>query len=696
MNEDLRAVAPEDLTPLDASVELKLLAEEIAFHDRAYHQEDAPTISDAEYDALRARNAAIEALFPKLIRPDSPSQRVGAPVAGGFSKVTHAKPMLSLGNAFSDEDVRDFFARVRRFLGLDENETVEVVAEPKIDGLSLSLRYEGGRLVRAATRGDGKTGEDVTRNIETMDDIPKTVSGAVPPVLEIRGEVYMTKWDFQALNVRQEKEGGKVFANPRNAAAGSLRQLDPAVTAKRPLSFFAYGWGEAGEQIADTQWDFFNKIRGWGFRPNPLAKVLSGAGECLAFYRDTEAMRAHLDYDIDGIVYKVNRIDWQARLGAVSRAPRWAIAHKFPAEKATTVLKSITIQVGRTGTLTPVAELEPVTVGGVVVSRATLHNEDEIGRKDIREGDTVVVKRAGDVIPKVVSVVLDQRPSDSHPFEFPDRCPECDSLARREEGEVARRCTGGLICPAQAIERLKHFVSRNAFDIEGLGAKHMEAFLKDGLIETPADIFRLPSRAEEISKREGWGGKSADNLFNAIAEKRTVALERFIYALGIRQVGQATARLLAKQYGSYTRWVRAMTAAEDRESEAYNELVAIDGIGPLVADDLLAFFAEEHNRAVLDDLKELLTIEDFIAPDTPNSPLAGKTVVLTGTLASMTRGEAKARAESLGAKVAGSVSKKTDYVVVGADAGSKAKKAEALGVALLDEAAWLKMIQTGQ
>ncbi len=692
MNGELRAVAPEDLTPLEASMELKSLAGEISFHDRAYHQEDAPTISDADYDALRARNTAIEALFPDLIRPDSPSKRIGAPVADGFSKVTHAKPMLSLGNAFSDDDVRDFFARVRRFLGLGENEPVEVVAEPKIDGLSLSLRYEGGRLVRAATRGDGVTGEDVTNNLDTMDDVPKVVFGAVPHVLEIRGEVYMTKTDFQALNARREKEGGKVFANPRNAAAGSLRQLDPAVTAKRPLSFFAYGWGEVSDPMAHTQWDFFNKIRRWGFRPNPLAKVLPGAEECLAFYRDTEAMRALLDYDIDGVVYKVNRIDWQDRLGAVSRAPRWAVAHKFPAEKATTVLKSITIQVGRTGTLTPVAELQPVTVGGVVVSRATLHNEDEIARKDIREGDTVVVRRAGDVIPQVVSVVLDHRPGGSRPYQFPHRCPDCASLAPREDGAVARRCTGGLICPAQAVERLKHFVSRNAFDIEGLGGKHIETFWKDGLIETPADIFRLESRAEEIAEREGWGGKSAENLFNAIAKSRTISLERFIYALGIRQVGQATARLLAKQYGSYKSWVRAMTAAQDRECEAYDELLAIDGIGPLVADDLLAFFAEDHNRAVLDDLESVLTIEDFIAPDASGSPLAGKTVVLTGTLSSMTRSEAKARAEALGAKVAGSVSKKTDYVVVGADAGSKAKKAEALGVVTLDEDAWLKMV----
>jgi len=683
-----------DLSSAEAEAELKVLAAEIAAHDRAYYQNDAPVVSDAEYDALRRRNEAIEARFPDLVRADSPSRRVGAPAASGFAKVVHARPMLSLANAFSDQDLVEFVEGVRRFLIVLRNNPripLEMMAEPKIDGLSVSLRYEHGNFVRGATRGDGTTGEDVTANLLTLGDVPEQLDHG-PEIVEVRGEVYMTKPDFAALNARQQAAGGKIFANPRNAAAGSLRQLDPGVTAARPLRFFAYAWGEVSEPLADTHQRFLAWLEAAGFPVNPLACLCRDLDGMLAFYREVAATRAELPYDIDGVVFKVNRIDWQERLGAVSRAPRWAIAQKFEAEKAETILRSIRIQVGRTGTLTPVAELEPVTVGGVVVSRATLHNEDEVRRKDVRVGDTVIVQRAGDVIPQVVSVVLDKRPPGTTEYVFPELCPECGSLAIREEGEVARRCTGGLICPAQAVERLKHFVSRNAFDIEGLGTKHIQAFWQDGLIAGPGDIFRLRERVGEIRTREGWGGKSVDNLLAAIGQRRTITLDRFIYALGIRQVGQATARLLAKQYGSLSAWRAAMTAAEDPDSDAYRDLVDIDGIGPAVAADITAFFAEPHNRQVLDDLQSQLNVEDFNAPQASGSPISGKTVVFTGTLENMTRGEAKARAESLGAKVAGSVSKKTDYVVVGADAGSKARKASELGVTTLTEREWVDLI----
>ena len=691
MSEKPGAVAAQDLTPLQASAELERLSREIAEHDTSYYQNDAPKISDAEYDALRGRLNDIEAAFPKMVKPDSPSERVGAAPATGFKKVPHAVPMLSLGNAFDDDDVAEFLARVRRFLGLSDEEAVDIVCEPKIDGLSVSLRYEKGAFVQGATRGDGSTGEDITENLKTLSEIPKMLKDA-PDVLEVRGEVYMTKKDFAALNRAQEDSEQRVFANPRNAAAGSLRQKDPAVTASRPLSLFAYAWGEVSGPVAETHWDYLERLRIWEFPTNPLAELQSELGQCLAFYRRIEEARAGLDYDIDGMVYKVNRLDWQDRLGQVSRAPRWAVAHKFPAEKAQTVLKDITIQVGRTGTLTPVANLEPVTVGGVVVSRATLHNRDEIIRKDAREGDTVIIQRAGDVIPQVVSVVLDKRPKDSVAYVFPETCPECGSHAEQEDGEVATRCTGGLVCPAQRVEMLKHFVSRGAFDIEGLGAKHIEIFSGEEIIKTPADIFRLRDMADEISARDGWGRQSADNLIAAIEDRRTIGLDRFIYALGIRQVGQATARLLAKQYGSLQGWRDHMQAAQDRESDAYGELVNIDGIGPAVADDLLGFCAEDHNRSVLDDLADLLTVEDFQPPDSSSSPIAGKTVVFTGSLENLSRAEAKTRAEALGAKVAGSVSKKTDYVIVSADAGSKAKKAKELGVATLSEEEWLALI----
>lgn len=687
-------IDPGNLTETEAAAELERLAAEIAAHDKAYHADDAPVIPDAEYDALRRLNDAIEARFPDLVREDSPSRQVGAAPAGGFAKVAHARPMLSLGNVFSEEELRDFVDGLRRFLKElrdDPTIAIEFVAEPKIDGLSISLRYENGEFVTGATRGDGAVGEDVTENLRTLDEVPKTLMGA-PEILEVRGEVYMTRPDFLEMNERQEAAGEKVFANPRNAAAGSLRQLDSTITAARPLKLFAYAWGDLSEPVGETQWDFLAALGKWGFPVNPLARVCGSVEEILENYEKLSAARAGLDYDIDGIVYKVNRLDWQERLGMVSRAPRWAVAHKFPAEKAETVLNGITIQVGRTGTLTPVAELEPVTVGGVVVSRATLHNEDEIGRKDIRIGDTVMIQRAGDVIPQVVEVVTAKRPKESKPFVFPEVCPECGSHAVRPEGEAARRCTGGLVCPAQALERMKHFVSRNAFDIEGLGAKHIEAFMADDILRTPADIFRLGDHRDGIAGREGWGDRSADNLIAAIGDRRAIDLDRLIYALGIPQVGSATARLLAKQYGALDNWRNAMGAAENRESEAYAELTDIDGIGPSVAEDILEFFGEAHNRAVLDDLGELLDVRNFEAPDTVGSPIAGKTVVFTGTLETVTRSEAKVRAESLGAKVAGSVSTKTDYVVAGPGAGSKAKKAADLGIATLTEDEWLKLI----
>jgi len=689
----IRPIPVDELTKEQAAVELAALAQEIAHHDLAYHQNDAPEISDADYDALTRRNDAIETRFPELIRTDSPSRRVGAAPAAGFAKVVHTLPMLSLANAFTAEDISEFVAGVRRFLkelGDDPSLPLVIVAEPKIDGLSISLRYEQGRLVRGATRGDGTTGEDVTANLMTLEDIPKRIVSA-PDVMEVRGEVYMTRDAFFSLNKRQASAGGKVFANPRNAAAGSLRQLDPSITEKRPLAFFAYAAGEMSKILASTHEGFLYRLRDLGFPTNPFTRLCHSTEDMVAFYRDIGARRESLGYDIDGVVFKVNRLDYQDRLGFVSRAPRWAIAAKFEAEKAETVLKDIRIQVGRTGTLTPVAELEPVTVGGVVVSRATLHNEDEIARKDVRVGDTVIVQRAGDVIPQVVSAVVEKRPEDSRPFVFPEVCPECGSHAVREEGEAARRCTGGLICPAQAVERLKHFVSRDAFDIEGLGERHIRAFWHDGLIKSPADIFRL--KPEQIQGREGWGAKSAENLAAAIENKRRIPLDRFIYALGIRQVGQTTSRLLAWQYGSVQAWRQAMEAAADVESDAYRDLVNIDGIGPTMADDLCAFFNEEHNTHVLDDLQSVLEqIEDFVPVQSGGSSISGKTVVFTGSLERMSRSEAKAQAEARGAKVAGSVSKKTDYVVVGADAGSKAAKARDLGVNTLSEEEWMNLL----
>ena len=680
-----------NLTPDEASALHAQLAGEIRAHNAAYYQEDAPTVSDAEYDALFAQLVALEDAFPDLRTEDSPTRTVGAAPAQGFAKVRHTVPMLSLGNAFDDEDVGEFLARIRRFLNMGEDEPLEIVGEPKIDGLSVSLRYERGVFVRGATRGDGSEGEDITANLRTIDDIPNEISGNVPDVLEVRGEVYLPKSAFRALNAAQEAAGAKVFANPRNAAAGSLRQLDSTVTASRPLRMFAYSWGELSADIAETQWGFLETIATWGFQTNPISRLCASLDDILTLYRDIGEQRAALDYDIDGVVYKVNRLDLQNRLGFVSRAPRWAIAHKFPAEQATTILKGIDIQVGRTGSLTPVARLEPVTVGGVVVSNATLHNEDEIRRKDVRVGDTVVVQRAGDVIPQVVRVVEDKRPAGSKPYEFPVTCPVCGSEAVRDEDEAVRRCTGGLICSAQVVERLKHFVSRNAFDIEGLGAKHIVAFHADGLIDGPADIFRLEDRKDELLEREGWGAQSVENLLAAIRERRTIGFDRFIYALGIRQVGQATARLLARNYGTLDAWRNAMSEAQDRESQAYQDLLDIDGIGESVANDILAFLHEDHNRTVLDNLDSLLKIEPLAAVAN-DSPLTGKTVVFSGTLEKMTRSEAKARAEALGAKVSGSVSAKTDLIIAGPGAGSKAKKAAELGVETIDEDAWLELI----
>ncbi|MFV1852293.1 MAG: NAD-dependent DNA ligase LigA [Thalassospira sp.] len=670
------------------------IAERIRSFNEAYYVNDEPLVPDAEYDALFNRLIELETHYPTL-KKNSPTQEVGAAPAEGFAKVKHARPMLSLGNAFSREDIVDFLARIRRFLNLTAHSPVEVVGEPKIDGLSLSLRYENRVLVTAATRGDGSEGEDVTANVAHINDIPKTLPEGAPDVVEIRGEVYMARSAFQKLNETQAETGGKTFANPRNAAAGSLRQLDPSISAKRPLRFFAYSFGELSESLAQTQWDFLQKVEGWGFVINPLTRTLNDADDIMAMYEDVGKQRPDLDYDIDGIVYKVNDFELQLRLGFVSRSPRWAIAHKFPAEKARTRLNAIDIQVGRTGALTPVARLEPVTVGGVVVSNATLHNRDEIERLGVRVGDMVVIQRAGDVIPQVVEVILDERPEGTADYQFPDTCPKCGSHAMREEGEAVTRCTGGLICPAQAVERLKHFVSRNAFDIDGMGAKNVEAFFELGWVKSPGDIFRLESdHGDAIKKLEGWGEKSAAKLFDGVNERRTIGLDRFIYALGIRQIGQATAKLLARHYGSVSEWRSAMLAANEADSDALRELINIDQIGPGVAKDLIEFMAEDHNREVLDDLQGLLTITDVEAPTATDSPVNGKTVVFTGKLELFSRNEAKVKAESLGAKVAGSVSAKTDYLVAGPGAGSKLKKAEELGVTVLDEQGWLDLIAT--
>ncbi len=692
-----------------ASAELKRLAAVLASANRAYHSDDAPEITDAEYDALWRRNKAIEDAFPRLKRPDdSPSDLVGAPVSETFAKVRHSVRMLSLANAFSEEDVRDFDETVRRYLGLGDETPVSYTCEPKIDGLSLSLRYEKGQFVQAATRGDGDTGENVTANAMTIGDIPYVAEGA-PDVLEVRGEVYMSHSDFEQLNARAAEEGGRTFANPRNAAAGSLRQLDPEVTKSRPLRFFAYAWGEVTEALATTQFEALQRLSDMGFATNPLTAICNSLEDMLASYAGIEAQRSTLGYDIDGVVYKVDDLGLQRRLGFRTSTPRWAVSHKFPAELAWTRLQAIDIQVGRTGALSPVARLAPVTVGGVVVSNATLHNEDYVSGldangnpirdgKDIRVGDWVQIYRAGDVIPKVADVDLSQRPEDAKRFEFPCVCPECGSEAVREEGDAVRRCTGGIICPAQAVERLKHFVSRAAFDIEGLGAKQIEMFYRDESLEIrePADIFTLATRdaeaASKLQDRDGFGEKSVKNLFQAIDEKRRIPLNRVIFSLGIRHVGESASRLLATHYGTWENFEKQVSAATVGEGQEWEDLVSVDGVGQVMATSLVTAFHQEAERASIDRLVSHLDVQDMVLEVGADSPVAGKTVVFTGTLERMTRAEAKARAEALGAKVSGSVSARTDLVVAGPGAGSKARKAQELGVEVIDESAWMDLI----
>jgi DNA ligase (NAD+) len=676
------------------------LGEEIAAHDRAYYQDDAPKISDAEYDALRRRYEALEARFPQLADDKSLSKKVGAAPVEKFAKIAHVVPMLSLGNIFSDEDFWEFIARVKRFLGLPPESEIRFTAEPKIDGLSCSLRYEKGRLVSAATRGDGFEGEDVTANVRTIKDIPLELAGSPPDILEVRGEVYMSHKDFIALNERQAARGKPPFANPRNAAAGSLRQLDPSVTAQRPLKFFAYAWGEISQMPADTQIDMMEAFRSYGFAINALTEVFDSGEKMLAHFRDIESRRASLGYDIDGVVYKADDLALQQRLGFVSRAPRWATAHKFPAEKATSVLRDIEIQVGRTGALTPVARLDPVTVGGVVVSNATLHNEDEIARKDIRIGDTVIVQRAGDVIPQILGVVLEKRPEGAEPYRMRDTCPVCGSAALREidpktgEADVVRRCTGTLVCPAQAVEKLRHFCSRNAFDIEGLGDKQIAFFYEKGLIKTPADIFTLQERdrasVAKIENFDGFGKLSTQKLFAAIEARREIVLNRFIFALGIRHVGETNAIRLARSFESFES-LRETARHATPGSEARQRINDIDGIGDVVAEAAADFFLEDHNEKALDALLAQVRIAPMEAIRS-ESPVAGKTVVFTGALQKMTRDEAKAMAERHGAKVSGSISKKTDLLIAGADAGSKLAKARELGVETIDEDAWLALV----
>jgi DNA ligase (NAD+) len=709
-SKDTAKLPVEALSEKQAKAEHARLAEEIAAHDRRYYQEDAPTVSDAEYDRLRQRYAAIEARFPQLRTLDSLTQRVGAAPSARFAKVRHAVPMLSLDNAFADDDVVDFVGRIRRFLRLGEDEEIVFSAEPKIDGLSMSLRYEGGELVTAATRGDGSEGEDVTANIRTLQDVPQRLEGrGVPAVCEVRGEVYMTKAAFLELNRKQAEAGKQLYVNPRNTAAGSLRQLDPAITASRPLGFFAYSWGEMSAMPADTQSGMVRWFASCGFKTNPLATVAHSLEALLKFHREIEAQRATLDYDIDGVVYKVDRIDWQERLGFVSRNPRWAIAHKFPAEQATTVVKEIEIQIGRTGALTPVAKLEPVTVGGVVVQNATLHNEEEIKRLDVRKGDTVTIQRAGDVIPQVLGVVLEKRLREAKPYKFPTKCP-CplhtdvvrETIAGGAEGARAR-CTGEFACPYQALGHLEHFVSRRAFDIDGLGEKQIAFFYEQGWVKEPADIFTLRERNGKLVLQgtddkirledvEGFGETSVRNLFDAIEARREIPLERFIYALGIRHVGETTAVALARGYGSWEAFHDACLRLAKGDAEATEEMDALDQIGDTVIESLGTYFSETHNRRRIERLAAQVRIRDAAKPRA-DSPVAGKTVVFTGTLEKMTRDEAKASAERLGAKVSASVSKKTDYVVAGPGAGSKLAEAKKLGVAVLTEDEWMKLVR---
>jgi DNA ligase (NAD+) len=672
-----------ELTEAEAANRLMRLAKDIARHNRLYHDQDAPEISDADYDALVRENSELEARFPNLIRADSPSRQVGAAPTGALAKVTHARPMLSLENAFSSEEVEDFVGRVKRFLNLPESAAVPMTAEPKIDGLSCSLRYEKGGLVLGATRGDGTVGEDVTPNVRTIADIPQRIEGA-PEVLEVRGEVYMSKAEFEALNERQQASGGKIFANPRNSAAGSLRQKDSGITAARPLRFFAHGWGELSEPLGQTQFEAMKRIEGFGFPVPALLTHCSSLDEMLAHYRAIEKARADLPFDIDGVVYKVDRLDWQERLGQVARAPRWALAHKFPAEKAQTTLEAIDIQVGRTGKLTPVGRLTPVGVGGVIVANVTLHNRDEIARLGLRPGDRVLIQRAGDVIPQVIENLTRDEPRP--PYVFPDHCPECHSEAVAEDGEVDVRCTGGLICPAQRVERLKHFVSRGALDIEGLGEKSIQEFFEIGWLQSPADIFRLRNHREELVTREGWKQKSVENLLAAIEAKREPDPARFLFGLGIRHVGIVTAKDLLKCFGTVEE-LRRVATSED----AASELSAVEGVGPVVAEALVDFFHEPHNREVLDDLLSEVSPAAFVS-QARETEWSGKTIVFTGSLETMSRDEAKAQAERLGARAAGSVSAKTDLVVAGPGAGSKLKKAEELGIRVIGELEWARIV----
>ncbi len=705
--------AVDELTERQARNEHKRLSEEIGRHDKLYHEQDAPEISDADYDRLRVRLKAIEERFPQLVDMFSPTQRVAPTPTTAFAKVRHAKPMLSLDNAFTDEELQGFLDRVRRGLeretDLKPDDEIAFACEPKIDGLSISLRYEDGAFTVGATRGDGTTGEDVTANLRTVKDIPHTLEGRAPKAIDVRGEIYMERHAFQEMNRRQELAGEKTFANPRNAAAGSLRQLDSTITAQRPLRFFAYAWGEAEPRSWKTHSDYLKLLEGWGFRVNPLSRLCRTSEELRAFYRTIGVERPSLPYDIDGVVYKVDRIDWQERLGFVSRAPRWAIAHKFPAEQARTRLNGILIQVGRTGALTPVADLEPVNVGGVMVARASLYNADEIERLDVREGDMVVVQRAGDVIPQVLGFVPEERPKTTHKYRFPTHCPcPLETPVVSEEGGVVRRCSGALECPFQQVERLRYFVSRNCFDIEGLGGTHIENFHRDGLLKVPGDVFRLPERAGEIRKREGWGELSVRRLVDAIEARRTISLDRFINALGIPLIGEATAKILAQEYGDADDWLGEMlAAAEERRKKpddvkkekaaaevgpSYGRLCNVEQIGVTTADAMCTFFSEPHNVEAIRDLRRQLTVEGVkrrvVAAD---APLKDKTVVFTGELTAMTRDAAKARAEELGAKVTDSVSKKTSLVVVGENAGSKARKAAELGVQTITEAEWVKL-----
>lgn len=698
----MKSTPVDQLNESEARAEHKRLGEEIEAHDRRYYQEDAPVVSDAEYDTLRRRYEEIEQAFPELRTAGSLTKKVGAAPSQKFAKVKHTVPMLSLGNVFSDEEVHEFVERVRRFLGMKEDAPLAFTSEPKIDGLSCSLRYEKGELVTAATRGDGFEGEDVTANVRTISEIPHRLKGRnIPEIFEARGEVYMNRADFAALNERQAAQEKMIYANPRNSAAGSLRQIDARVTADRPLRFFAYAWGEVSDMPAATQSGMLEFLAHAGFQTNPLTRVCKSVEEMIAHYREIETKRASLGYDIDGIVYKVDDLKLQDRLGFVSRAPRWATAHKFPAERATTVLRDIEIQVGRTGALTPVARLEPVTVGGVVVQNATLHNEDEIARKDIRIGDTVVIQRAGDVIPQVVEVVLEKRPSSAHAYKFPQVCPACGSAAVREmdekgEEDVVRRCTGGLVCPAQAVERLKHFCSRLAMDIEGLGDKQIELFHEKGLIRQPADIFTLQKRNEagefDLREWDGFGETSVRNLFASIEARRSIPVNRLIYALGIRRIGETNARRLARHFRTFEA-LRACARKATEGSEERAEINAIDGVGDVVAESVADFFLEKHNETALDDLLAEVTPEPM-EEVASSSPVAGKTIVFTGSLERLTRDEAKAQADRFGAKVSGSVSKKTDLVVAGPGAGSKLTKARELGVEVITEDEWFTL--TGQ